>query len=242
MQNPNTDTPVEPLLLVTGFGPFEGFSENPSGDIAEAVSGRQVAGVRIISAPRLDVAWSSAWETIQSAVATYEPDALLCLGVAPDPFIRLEVMARNSVLLAPDVFGANPPQFDLLRIVADAPPAYWTQLPVDWLQRRLKERYLGMTQGKEEKKAAVAFGLQWPDAGWYLCNYIFFHIMHYFGDRIPHRGFIHVPPYPAEGNSSGLPRHEILEAGTFLVEQLALWLAEPIDKSRQPQSVEAEAI
>jgi pyroglutamyl-peptidase len=239
MQNPNPDRAVEPRLLVTGFGAFEEFSENPSGDIAEAVHSRQVAGVRIIGA-RLDVAWTGAWETIQNAVATHKPRAVLCLGVAPNPFFRLEVMARNSALLAPDVLGANPPQFDLLRIVADAPAAYWTALPVDWLERRLKERYLRLTEGNEENKAAFAFGLRWPDAGWYLCNYIFFHVMHYL-DQIPDRGFIHVPPYPAEGDSSGLARDEILEAGTFVVEELARWLAERSGESRELRSVAAEA-
>jgi pyroglutamyl-peptidase len=223
-QKRRTHSSATASLLVTGFGPFEDYNENPSGDIALAVHRRRMSGVRIIGA-QLDVGWAGAWESIQRAVAKHKPDAILCLGVAPTMFFRLEVMARNSALTSPDVNGAPPPQFELLRIVADAPPAYWTTLPVDWLLNRFKERYVELTQGKVADKSAFAY--LWPDAGWFLCNYVFFHVMHYLGRQVPYRGFIHVPRYHAEGESAGLPRTEILDAGIFLVEELARWLAVP---------------
>src|SRR4051794_18137099 len=84
-----------PVLLVTGFGPFENNPENPSGDVAEAADGRSVAGVRVVGR-RIPVRWQEAWETVRAAVAGHAPRALLCLGVAPDPFIRLEVLAKNA--------------------------------------------------------------------------------------------------------------------------------------------------
>ncbi len=225
-----TRAAAKPVLLVTGFGPFEEYGENPSGDIAEAVHRQSMSGVRIVGV-RLDVDWAGAWESIQNAVAEYEPNAMLCLGVAPNPFIRLDIMARNTALPCADIHGAQPPLSELLRIVPDAPPAYWTTLPVEWLQARLQERYLSATQGREEDRTAFTLGLLWPDSGWFLCNYVFFHVMHYLDHKVPYRGFVHLPRYPADGQSSGPPRTEVLRVGFFLIEELVRWLVENQDQS-----------
>src|SRR5437868_13340266 len=74
---------ARPVLLVTGFGAFENYAENPSGDIAAAVDRRRVAGVRVVGL-RVPVRWHEAWETVRGAAGQYRPRALLCLGVAPD--------------------------------------------------------------------------------------------------------------------------------------------------------------
>ena len=212
-----------PVLLVTGFGPFENYPENPSGDVAAAADGRSVAGVRVVGR-RVPVRWGEAWAAVRAAVAEHAPRALLCLGVAPDPFIRLEVLAKNAARPAADVDGQHPPLFDLLRIVEGAPAAYWTTLPVGRLHGRLAQRHREMKAGNEA--GAFVWAEPWPDAGWYLCNHLFYHVMHYLGGQVPCRGFVHVPRYPAAGAGPGVPRGEVLAAGVFLVEELARWLAE----------------
>src|SRR5271168_3435425 len=140
MQSP-APTPVakEPILLVTGFGPFENYLENPSGDIAEAVHQRRIAGIQVIG-KRVPVSWSEAWDAIHTAAKVHQPRALLCLGVAPDPFIRLEILAKNLALPSADHFGQPPTLFDLWSLVPGAPAAYWTTLPIDWLGERLRQR------------------------------------------------------------------------------------------------------
>lgn len=210
-----------PVLLVTGFGPFENYFENPSGDIAELVDGRRVAGVRVAGL-RVPVSWRDAWEAVRAAAREYRPHALLCLGVAPEPFFRLEVMARNMALPAADVEGEQPQLFELWRAVPEAPPAYWTTLPVDWLEERLRQRRDVLAARGED--GPLAHGARWPDAGYFLCNHVFFHAMHFLAEDVPHRVFVHVPPYAVEGGP-GLPRREVLAAGLFLVEELARWVA-----------------
>jgi pyroglutamyl-peptidase len=219
--------PLEsPVLLVTGFGPFENYPENPSGDVAAAADGSSVAGVRVVGR-RIPVHWREAWEAVRAAVAEHRPRALLCLGVAPDSFIRLEVLAKNAARPCPDVGGQKPQLFALLRIVEGAPAAYWTTLPVDWLQGRLAQRHRRTTTGNEAGTFVSAE--PWPDAGWYLCNYLFYHVMHFLGGQVPYRGFVHVPRYPAADAGAGAPRGEVLAAGVFLVEELARWLGEQED-------------
>ncbi len=203
---------MTPTLLVTGFGPFENHPENPSGDIAEAIDGKHVADIALVGR-RITVSWRDAWNAIRAAVEDVQPQALLCLGVASDSFVRLEVLAKNASRSQLDVHDEPPPLGPLLRIVEGAPPAYWTTLPVEWLRERL-----------HQEQPAVAPEL-WPDAGWYLCNHVFFHVMHFLEGQVPHRGFIHVPRYP-RGDETGWPsRAAVLDAGVFLVEELARWLA-----------------
>ncbi len=211
------------VLLVTGFGPFGEYQENPSGDIAERVNRRTIAGVQVVG-KRVPVSWGEAWTDIHSSVLEHRPAALLCLGVAPDPFVRLEVMARNIALPSPDHFGQQPQVFELWSLVPDAPAAYWTTLPLDWLGQRVQQRREQLlARGTAEP---VVHARRWPDAGYYLCNHVFFHAMHFLQETVPVRGFIHVPRYPSAEATEHIPRHEILAAGVFLVEELACWLAQ----------------
>jgi pyroglutamyl-peptidase len=210
-----------PVLLVTGFGPFDVFTENPSGDIAEAADGRMVAGVSIIGR-RLEVRWRAAWEALRLAVEQYRPDGLLCLGVAADPVIRLEIRAMNSARPCADVTGEMPPLFDSGCIVQGAPPSYETTLPVDWLKERFQHR---RERGSPREDQGVLLpAVRSTDPGRYLCNYVFFHAMHFFAGQAPWRGFVHVPPYPSGSIPGGVPREEVRAAGEFLVEELAQWL------------------
>jgi pyroglutamyl-peptidase len=199
-------------LLVTGFGPFENYPENPSGDIAETVHGRVVDGIALVGR-RIVVSWREAWTAIRAAVEEVQPQALLCLGVAPDSFIRLEVLAKNASRPCLDVLDETPQLGPLLRIIEGAPAAYWTTLPVEWLRERLRQQ-----------QPAIAAEL-WSDAGSYLCNHVFFHLMHFLEGRVPHRGFIHVPRYPRAEDKGWPSRAIVLDAGVFLVEELAHWLA-----------------
>ena len=239
------------VLLVTGFGPFGEYRENPSADIAEAVDRQRFDGVRVIGR-RLDVRWRNAWESVRSAVDEHRPNALLCLGVGPAPSIRLEILAKNTAAACADAFGEMPVLFDGSRILANGPSFYRTTLPVDWLSERLRQRRdslssapktlasggrqppvwsagrapdCSMEQEADAPRSPVLIapfihGEPSSDAGSYLCNFVFYHVMHFLGDRVPFRGFIHVPPY-----GLGLLREEVQAAGAFLVAELARWMA-----------------
>jgi pyroglutamyl-peptidase len=222
-QTGKSHTARSPVLLVTGFGPFENYRENPSGDVAERVAGRHIAGVRVVG-QRVTVHWREAWATVHAAVRAHQPQALLCLGVAPDSFIRLEILAKNLALPAVDASGQPPEDAVWWRIIADAPPAYYTTLPLDWLRERLEQRRNDLIAGGTP--GSIVRAELWPDAGYYLCNHVFFQAMHYLGETVPYRGFIHVPRYPAaEGDAKG-GRQEVQASGVFLVEELARWLSQ----------------
>jgi pyroglutamyl-peptidase len=92
----------DPLVLVTGFGPFEKVRTNPSRAIAAALASEPPAGVRIESA-ELPVSFTGAPLAVARFVARYarrRPALLLGLGVQRDGYFRLETRARGRYTTA----------------------------------------------------------------------------------------------------------------------------------------------
>lgn len=155
---------TNPRLLITGFGPFPGVADNPSGRLALSLDGTSAAGVALFGRV-LDTHWLLAWPQLQAAVATLAPDAVVMLGVAERGAVQVERVAFNEAAPSLDCAGALPPDAIL---VPGAPASLPTRLP--WAD-------LG---------AATS-----DDAGRYLCNAIFYRALH--GLSLP-CGFVHMPP------------------------------------------------
>jgi pyroglutamyl-peptidase len=86
-----------PLVLVTGFGPFEKVRTNPSRAIAAALAAEPPRGVRVAAA-ELPVSFTAAPLAVERFVARHakrRPALLLGLGVQRDPWFRLESRARG---------------------------------------------------------------------------------------------------------------------------------------------------
>ncbi len=205
-----------PVLLVTGFGPFRNVTRNPSGVAAQTVHGREIDGTQIIGT-ELVVSWQSAWETTLRLVEEHQPQVLLCLGVANWPNIELEQVARNVIGPEADVEGV------VLQSGAEVVPGgratLSSALPLDWLKKRIAERALAQAVFRNGTSIVSQFS---DNAGDYLCNFLFYNVMHHLEGRVPHRGFIHVPPYDESGENEA----EVDEVLIYLVEELAHWLVQ----------------
>lgn len=200
-------------LLVSGFGPFEQFSNNSSQKIAEIVDGLSFFGVEVIGTV-IDVTWKGGWKALKSKVDELNPHALLCLGLAPEPVFRIESIAKNVAMRSFDVIGDLPSKHPDNRIVSYGPANYETQLPA----ARLIDAFNALERNSPIK-ARIS-----DDAGAYLCNYVFYRVMHRYQKLIPYRGFVHVPPLPEDMPGSPYTEEELMEAGMFLVKHLAGWL------------------
>jgi pyroglutamyl-peptidase len=166
--------PPTRTILVTGFGPFGPHATNPAWESIRDLDGR-VVGRHVVRTARIDVVYRTAAAQLDAALATHRPDAVLCLGVAPGDRIRVERRARNrDASSTPDNEGVVRADRPIRPGAVDHP----TRLPADRLLAMLE------AEGYPARSS--------DDAGGYLCNHLFFHLM----DNLPEGrpgGFVHVP-------------------------------------------------
>jgi pyroglutamyl-peptidase len=179
----------EPRLLVTGFEPFGGDAVNPSELVAAALHGQVVEGggrrARIV-AQRLPCAFGAAQQVLSDAVAEFQPAAVLSLGLAAGRAgLTPERVAINLVdARIADNAGAQPCD---LPVAPEGPAAYFTTLPVK-----------AMVAAMRGVGAPAELSLS---AGSFVCNEIFYALMHLLAQRGPagcRGGFMHLPLLPGQ--------------------------------------------
>ena len=190
-------TSLKPFLL-TGFEPFCGSTVNPrrawvnpSEQAVHALNGQTIAGLKIVGII-LPVDRQSGPVALLKALEEVHPAAVLCLGeAARRPAISIERVAVNLMdFRIPDNAGViitDQP------ITADGPAAYFSTLPV----RALLNALLAA-----ELPAELSL-----TAGSYLCNQIFYTLMHALATRNTKTpgGFIHLPALPEQAANMDTP-------------------------------------
>lgn len=171
-------------VLLTGFEPFGGERINPSQEIVHALEGETVAQHRVIGAI-LPVVFAATLPQLEDLLAKHQPALVLALGQAGGrSALSLERVAVNLVdARIADNDGAQPIDAP---VVAGAPGAYFSTLPVKAITARLQA--LGIP-------AAPSLS-----AGSFVCNQVFYALSHLLATRHPHArgGFVHVPWLPAQ--------------------------------------------
>ena len=173
-----------PAVLLTGFEPFGGERINPSGEIARALDGEIVNAHRVVGAV-LPVAFASTLPMLEALIETHRPVLVLATGQAGGRGeLSIERLAANLVdARIPDADGAQPIDEP---VVAGAPAAYFSTLPVKAMLARM--RALGIPASLSQS------------AGAYVCNQTFYALAHLVDTR--HRGtragFMHVPWLPEQ--------------------------------------------
>ncbi|MFI4970389.1 MAG: pyroglutamyl-peptidase I [Lysobacterales bacterium] len=171
-------------ILLTGFEPFGGERVNPSQEIVRALDGGTIAGHRVVGAI-LPVAFAATLPMLEDLLARHRPHLALALGQAGGRSeLSLERVAINLIdARIADNQGSQPIDE---AVVADAPGAYFSSLPLKAIEAHL--RALGIP---------VAPSLS---AGSFVCNHAFFALAHLIATRHPHArgGFMHVPWLPEQ--------------------------------------------
>jgi pyroglutamyl-peptidase len=168
--------------LVTGFEPFGGDPVNPSLEALRRLPQR--LGELDIATRALPVVYGAALPALREAIAAAAPDIVLCVGLAGGrAALSLERIAINiDDARIPDKDGNQPIDRP---VVAYGPAAYFASLPIKAAVAAMREAGL---------PAAVS-----NSAGTFLCNHVFYGLMHEAASGGRFRGgFLHVPFLPSQ--------------------------------------------
>lgn len=166
-------------ILLTAFEPFAGESINPSFEVAKAIEQSAFANGEVKTL-LLPVDRFQAIEQALDNIGESRPDLVILLGEGSRRFrINPERIAINvDDFRIPDNTG-NQPKGEA--IVKGAPAAYFSTLPIYPIVERLIAAKI---------PAAIS-----NTAGTYLCNRLFYSVMHFIAvEKLPiQSGFIHLP-------------------------------------------------
>ena len=168
-------------VLLTGFAPFEGDASNPSWDAVRTLHGKRIANHRVV-ARELSTEFGASLKQLRAALLENRPSLVLCIGLARSrDRISLERIAINvDDARIPDNAGRQPVD---VPVVANGPAAYFATVPIKAMLAAIRD-------------AGIAVEVS-QTAGTYVCNHVFYGLMHALRRRPAVRaGFIHVP-YPA---------------------------------------------
>lgn len=170
-------------ILLTGFEPFGGEPVNPSALIAQSLDGTLIDGVPITSRI-LPCTFAASLRELDAALHARAPQIVLCLGQAAGrDGLSLERIAINvNDARIADNAGAQPIDEP---VIAEGPAAYWSTLPI-------KAISTGLVQ------TGIACNVS-QSAGTFVCNHVFYGLMHRLAATPGVRGgFMHVPLMPEQ--------------------------------------------
>lgn len=166
-------------LLITGFEAFLHNAENPTEKLIHYMDKHPIEGVKGIVLP---VVYEEAFQTLLTSPYFQEAEAIVLFGLAQNrKHVEIERVAINIM----DASGKD--NTGVIKtdeaIIQDAPTAYFTKLPFRNLIVSLKE------EGIDTKVS--------NSAGTYVCNDLFYRVMHHEALHQNNRpvGFVHVPEF-----------------------------------------------
>lgn len=172
-------------VLLTGFEPFEQEPINPSWEAVRALDGERV-GDAVIVARQLPCVFGKAIDAMAALVESLSPDVVIAVGQAGG---RTEMSIERVAINVDDAriadnAGAQPIDTTIAR---DGPAAYFSTLPIKAIVR--------------DMRAAGVPAMVSQTAGTFVCNHVFYGLMHALAQRqssATRGGFIHIPYLPEQ--------------------------------------------
>ena len=171
--------PGKPRLLLTGFGPFPGAPDNPTGPLIEALARRLRKDRIAVSTHVFETTYAAVDRDLARLIKRLKPDALLMFGLATKArALRVETQARNRIARFPDASFVIPVS---QTIDVNCGKTREIRAPISTLLRAAKSAGLPARHSR--------------NAGDYLCNYLYWHAL---AEPKPElwpgkAAFIHVP-------------------------------------------------
>lgn len=166
-------------VLLTGFEPFGGYSENSSWEVAQRVAscGIEMRTIEVV-AVRLPVSFARVGEVLRPAIELHIPDLVIMLGqTTATDCVRLERVALNMMdSVMGDNDGSKP---DEEPIYEGEESALFTSLPIKRLRSAI-----------EAQGIAVKIS---NSAGLYVCNRTYYEALRLCKERAMQAIFVHLP-------------------------------------------------
>ena len=197
----------EPLILATGFDIFPGAPENPTAwAIGELARTRwQPDGARLETTV-LPVTFDM-WEGhALPLINRLRPASVIAFGLSAETTgITLEATARNQVALDRADFAGN--RATSSHVNPHGPSTRPSALPLAAIETALKEANVPIVHSQ--------------DAGDYLCNMLFYRLLHTANETgVRQSGFIHVPYLKSQIDRLSATGKDIVHGGTLDEDQL----------------------
>ncbi|WP_395317302.1 pyroglutamyl-peptidase I [Variovorax sp. UC74_104] len=172
-------------VLLTGFEPFEQEVLNPSWDAVRALDGRKV-GRATVHARLVPCVFGDAIDALLAAMDKLKPQLVLCIGQAGG---RAEFTPERIAINIDDARTADNKGREPIDVpvVPGGPAAYFSTLPIKAMVRELRA-------------AGVPASVS-NSAGTFVCNHIFYGLMHRIATQPVaglRGGFIHIPYLPEQ--------------------------------------------
>jgi pyroglutamyl-peptidase len=197
-------------VLLTGFEPFNKATINPSWEAVRALEGWRGEGFTV-EVLELPCVFGRAIDALKDAVDRLRPDVVIATGQAGG---RAELSVERIAINVDDaLFLDNAAQQPIdTAIVPGGPAAYFTTLPIKAIVRGIRAR--GFPAGVSQT------------AGTFVCNHVFYGLMHHLAGQPVRAGFIHVPFLPEQaaaypGGAPGMALEDIV-AGLRVAVEVAL--------------------
>ncbi len=196
-------------ILVTGFDPFGGEKINPAIEsvkkLPDTISGAEIIKLEIPTVCHVSL------KVIDEAIEKYNPDVILSIGQAGGRYdITVERIGINiDDCRIPDNAGN---QIIDEPIYKDGPAAYFSNLPIKAMVKRVQERHI---------PASVS-----NTAGTFVCNHVLYGVRYLIETKYPGKksGFIHIPFLPEQvvdkKEKASMSLDTIVEALTAAIEAI----------------------
>lgn len=198
-------------VLLTGFEPFDGQHTNPSWEAANTL---RPTGYNLTTL-QLPCVFDKSLEILGAALTTHHYDVVISVGQAGGRrHITPERVAINlNDARIPDNEGRQPVDTP---VIPHAPTAYFSTLPLKACTAALTAAGIPATISHT--------------AGTFVCNHVFYGLMHLAATEHPHlrAGFVHVPHTPDQttDDTPSLPLHTTTRALDLIIRTT---LATPTD-------------
>jgi pyroglutamyl-peptidase len=198
--HPNLARNDMPIVLLTGFEPFDIYDINPSQLIVETLDGQVIADTQIVGIV-LPVDFDISIEDVTNAIEIYDPILIISLGLSgKTDVINVERFGINLKKLP-----RNECQWILPRRINPIGPF----LHISTIENREVIRDI---------RAANISVKPSFFAGMYVCNAVFYSVLEYIdGNELPTQsGFIHVPQLVSQ-DPNGMKLDIMIEAVTIAI-------------------------